>query len=87
MPELTDAVVEQLSKSFISLEVTAPAANGKLLAFLNAHADIYRQEYRGEQVVLRCNLPRHLLHHIEGPGVEVRWLAADQRATGNGDER
>jgi GTP-binding protein HflX len=74
VPELTDTVVEQLSKTFATIEVTAPAANGKLLAFLNAHADIFRQEYRGEQVVVRCNLPRHLLHHVQGEGVESKQI-------------
>jgi GTP-binding protein HflX len=25
-------------------------------------------------VVVRCHLPRHLLHHIAGPTVQVRFL-------------
>ncbi len=71
LPELTDAVVEMLSKNFIELEVKLPSSNGKLLAFLNAHADIIRQEYRDDGVLMKCNLPRHLLHHLHGDGVEV----------------
>ena len=74
VPELTDAVVVTLSKDFAAIEVIASASNGKLIAFLNAHADIFRQEYRGEQVVLRCNLPKHLLHHVEGEDVEVKGM-------------
>ncbi|MFO0937503.1 MAG: hypothetical protein U0798_13415 [Gemmataceae bacterium] len=51
--------------------MSVPAGNGKLLAFLNAHADIVRQEYRGDDVVVRCMLPRHLLHRVEGENVQV----------------
>jgi GTP-binding protein HflX len=70
--ELTDTVVELLSRNFVELEVALSNSNGKLLAFLNAHADIFRQEFREEGVLVRCNLPRHLLHHLHGEGVEVK---------------
>ena len=30
--------------------------------------------YEGDTVVLRCYIPKHLLHHIEGPDVAVRLL-------------
>lgn len=72
--DLTDAVISALSADFTPAEVTVAAANGKVLAYLNAHAEIFRQEYRGNDVVVRCHLPRHLLHHIEGPDVQVRLL-------------
>lgn len=79
---LTDAVVEMLSADFAPAEVVTAAGNGKVIAYLNAHAEIFRQEFRGGDVVIRCHLPRHLLHHIEGPGVSVRFLngAATQSA-------
>jgi len=69
LPELTDAVVEMLSVNVIGLDVTLPAANGKLFAFLNSHAEIVRQEYRGNDVFVRCYLPRPLLYHLNAPGV------------------
>lgn len=67
--ELSDAVAELLGGSMALIDVTTPAGNGRLLAYLNAHADIVRQEYRGENVFLRCHVPRHLLHRITGDGV------------------
>jgi GTP-binding protein HflX len=74
LPELTAAVVEALSADFAPAEVVTSVANGRVIAYLNAHADIFRQEYRGDDVVIRCHLARHLLHHIAGDGVKVRWL-------------
>jgi GTP-binding protein HflX len=77
LDDLRDAVVEALSADFAAAEVVTDAANGKVLAYLNAHAEIFRQEFRGNEVVLRCYLPKHLLHHIEGPGVRVTFLTGD----------
>jgi GTP-binding protein HflX len=45
-----------------------------VLSYLAAHAEIYRQDYDGDRVTIRCHLPRHLLYHIQGPDVEVRSL-------------
>ena len=74
LDQLRDAVIEALTADFIEADVYAHAANGKVLAYLSAHAEIYRQEFKDDQVELRCRIPRHLLHHIEGDGVVVRPL-------------
>jgi GTP-binding protein HflX len=74
LDELRDAVIEALSADFVDAEVVAPAANGKVLAYLGAHADIYRQQFDGDKVVIRCFIPKHLVHHIQAPEVSVRTL-------------
>jgi GTP-binding protein HflX len=74
LDSLRDAVISALSADFVDAEVIAPAANGRVLAYLGAHAEIYRQSYDGDQVVVRCFIPKHLLHHIQAPGVTVRAL-------------
>jgi len=80
--ELRDAVIEALSADFINAEITTAMANGRVLAYLAAHAEVYRQLYRDHEVVIRCHIPKHLLHHIQGPGVEVRALDGDNVANG-----
>jgi GTP-binding protein HflX len=72
--ELRDAVIEALSADFADAEIETGAGNGKVLSYLAAHAEIYRQEYSDNRVTIRCFLPKHLLHHIQGPEVEVRFL-------------
>jgi GTP-binding protein HflX len=69
--ELTSAVVEMLRADFTDAVVETDAGNGKVLAYLAAHAEIHRQEFTDNRVTVRCSLPRHLLHHIQGPGVSV----------------
>jgi GTP-binding protein HflX len=80
IPQLEDAVLEALAEEFAEAEVVTDAGNGRVLAYLNAHAEVYRQEFRDDsnEVVIRCHLPKHLLHHIAGPTVRVRFVARDK---------
>jgi GTP-binding protein HflX len=48
-----------------------------VIAYLGAHAEVYRQTYDGDRVVIRCSLPRHLLYHIQVPGVQVRFIGGN----------
>ena len=74
LDELRDAVIEALSADFADAEIDIDAGNGKVLAYLAAHAEIYRQEFHDNRVIVRCYLPRHLLHHIQEPDVQIRLL-------------
>src|SRR4029079_19008708 len=68
----TEAVVEALTADFVEAEVTADSANGKVQAYLAAHAEVYHQEFKDGQVVSRCRLPRYLVRHVTAEGGEVR---------------
>ncbi|HEX3147340.1 MAG TPA: GTPase HflX [Gemmataceae bacterium] len=70
--ELTEAVVEALTADFVEATVEASAANGKVQAYLAAHAEVYRQEFKDGQVLIRCRLPRYLVRHVRAEGAEVR---------------
>ena len=74
LDELAEAVMELLSADFADAEIHTDAANGRVLAYLASHAEIYHQHYEDNRVTIRCHLPRQLLHHIQGPGVVVRFL-------------
>jgi GTP-binding protein HflX len=74
LDELREAVIEMLSADFADAAIETGAGNGKVLSYLAAHAEIYRQEFHDNRVRIRCYLPRHLLHHIQGPDVDVRFL-------------
>jgi GTP-binding protein HflX len=74
LDDLQDAVMEMLSADFTNALVKTDAGNGRVLAYLSAHAEIYRQEFEDNRVTVYCYLPRHLLHHIQGPGVDVQFL-------------
>ncbi len=74
LDELRDAVIEALSADFADVEVEMDASNGRVHAYLAAHAEVYRQEFHDNRVKLRCYLPRHLVWHIQEPDVQIRVL-------------
>ena len=61
-----------LSADFADVRIEMAAGNGRVLAYLAAHAEIYRQEFHDERVTVSCYLPRHLVHHIQEPDVEIK---------------
>jgi GTP-binding protein HflX len=77
LDDLRDAVIEMLSADFARAAVETEAGNGRVLSYLAAHAEIYRQEFHDNRVTVHCYLPRHLFHHIMGPTVQVRFLDGD----------
>jgi len=80
---LEEAVMAALAAEFAEAEVVTDAGNGRVLAFLNANAEVYRQEFKDDtnEVVVRCHLPRHLLHHIAGPTVRVHFVERNGAAS------
>jgi GTP-binding protein HflX len=77
LDDLREAVMAALTADFADAEIETDAGNGRVLAYLGAHAEIYRQHFHDNLVTVRCHLPRHLLHHIQGPDVRVRFLDSD----------
>jgi GTPase len=73
--DLQDAVIEMLSADFANASVDVDAGNGKVLSYLAAHAEVYRQEFHdNNRVTLHCYLPRHLVRHIRVPDVTIELL-------------
>jgi GTP-binding protein HflX len=55
---LETTVVETLGRAFVEAEVETAASNGKLLAYLEAHAIQHSRVYEDSRVVVQCRLPR-----------------------------
>ncbi len=87
LDELRDAVIEMLSADFADAEVDVAAGNGKVLSYLAAHAEIYRQEFHdNNRVTLHCYLPRHLVRHIRVPDVHIRLLDEEPSVNGKKEQ-
>ena len=76
LDELQKAVAEEIGSDFSAAVVETAAGNGKVLSYLAAHAEIFKHDFDEDRVTVHCSLPRHLLHHIQGPDVTVRFLDA-----------
>ncbi len=88
LDDLCDAVIEMLSADFANAEVDVDAGNGKVLSYLAAHADVYRQAFHdNNRVTLHCFLPRHLVRHIRVPDVSIRLLDEPLNGTTDNGEK
>jgi GTPase len=88
MDDLKDAVIEMLSADFANASVDVDSGNGKVLSYLAAHAEVYRQEFHdNNRVTLHCYLPRHLVRHIRVPDVEIRLLDDEVAVNGKLDDK
>jgi GTP-binding protein HflX len=76
---LSAAVSEALSRGFLEVDVEMGLENGRMMAYLAAHGEIYSKKYRDSRVLVHCRVPRPYLAQIEDDGIVVHL-----RANGNG---
>jgi GTPase len=72
LDDLEQAVREALYERALEAEVETGVANGCVLAYLAQHAQIHRQTYDEDRVVLECRLPRRCLDFLSENGAHVR---------------
>lgn len=73
---LQDAVIEMISADFAQVTIDVDAGNGRVLAFLAAHAEIFRQEFHDNRIKMFGSMPRHLVRHIQEPDVLIEEISA-----------
>jgi GTPase len=83
LDELRDAVIEMLSADFAQVSIDVDAGNGRVLAYLAAHADIYRQEFHDNRIRMFGSMPKHLVRHIQEPDVVIAEIT--ERGKGEGE--
>ena len=87
LDELRDAVIEMLSADFAQVSIDVDAGNGRVLAYLAAHADIYRQEFHDNRIKMLGSMPRHLVRHIQEPDVVIAEVGGQRgRETGRQED-
>jgi GTPase len=72
LPELAAAVSDALSSSFRDVEVEMGVDNGRMMAYLAAHADVLSKTFDDSRVVVHCRISQHFLRRIENDGVVIR---------------
>ena len=58
LDRLARYVADKLSNGYIDAEVESGVGNGRLYAYLNAHAEVHDTEYADSRVIYRCRIPR-----------------------------
>ncbi len=85
MMELAQVVSEELSRSFIDVDVETSAANGRLFAYLARHGEILSRTYTDSRVTLHCRIPQRYLGKIDDTETVLRFRG-DNAPSANGDE-
>ena len=78
LDQLSRLVAERLGDGYVEATLETSVGNGRLLAYLAAHAEVLNQDYVDSRVTLLCRIPRRLLNTL--PMQDARLLLTD----GNG---
>jgi GTP-binding protein HflX len=74
LEKLAAAVAERLSDGYVHAEIETGAGNGRLLAYLEQHADILHREYLDSRVRMELRIPRRFAYTLDSDDVSVTLL-------------
>lgn len=72
LDHLASAVSDALSKGFLDVDIEMGVDNGRLLAYLAAHGEIFSKRYEEDLVIVHCRLPQPKLGAIRKHDVIIR---------------
>jgi len=75
--ELTVAVSRALSHGFLDLDVEMGVDNGRLMAYLAAHGEVFAKHYQNGRVTVHCRLAQRYLGAIHGEDVLIERRGED----------
>ena len=70
--QLARLVAERLADGYVEATLETSVGNGRLLAYLAAHAEVLRQDYVDSRVTLLCRIPRRLLNKLPRDDTHVQ---------------
>ena len=72
LDKLASAVSDALSKGFLDVDIEMGVDNGRLLAYLSAHGEVFSKHYEEDHVTVHCRLPQPKLGAIRKHDVVIR---------------
>jgi GTP-binding protein HflX len=72
LERLAAKVSDSLSRGFLDVDVEMGVDNGRLMAYLAAHGEVFSKQYHDTRVIIHCRIPRRFLDPIRKDGVVVR---------------
>jgi GTP-binding protein HflX len=72
LANLSAAVSDALSRGFLDVDVELSVENGRLLAYLAAHGEVFSKHYRDSRVLVHCRIPQQYLSRIHEDSVAIR---------------
>jgi GTP-binding protein HflX len=78
--QLARIVAERLGDGYVEATLETGVGNGRLRAYLAAHAEVVREDYTDSRVTLQCRIPRRYFNSLPGEDMHVHLT------NGNGAE-
>jgi GTP-binding protein HflX len=72
LTQLSAAVSDALSRSFVDVDVEFGIENGRLLAYLAAKGEVLSKHYTDSRVVVHCRIAQHHLSRLGDEAISVR---------------
>lgn len=80
LTRFSEAVSDALSRSFREVEIETDVSNGKLMAWLSAHGEVFDKTFHENRVLIHCRLPEKYLGRIEDPTAVITPCEGRHRA-------
>ncbi|QDU93671.1 GTPase HflX [Lignipirellula cremea] len=77
LERLAGQVSDALSRGFVEVEIETAIDNGKLLAYLAEHGEVFSRRFDDTHMVIHCRLPEKNLGRIDPKTVVVRPYVSD----------
>jgi GTPase len=93
LPNLAMAVSDALSRGFLDVDVELDIHNGRLLAYLAAHGEVFSKHFHESRVTVHCRIPkehlnriRHEVHSVQSHNQQAACgFAVDDNETSNSE--
>jgi GTP-binding protein HflX len=74
LERLGQIVAERLADGYVEATLETGVGNGRLLAYLAAHAEVVHEDYADSRVTLQCRIPRRYFDALPGEDAHVHLL-------------
>jgi GTP-binding protein HflX len=81
LEQLGQLVAERLADGYVEATLETGVGNGRLLAYLAAHAEVVRKDYVDSRVTLQCRISRRYLSTLPGEDTRVHLLNGNGAAS------
>jgi GTPase len=71
LANLAVAVSDALSRSFVDVDVELGVENGRLLAYLAAHGEVFSKRFCDSRVTVHCRIPQHYLDRVGADAISI----------------
>jgi GTP-binding protein HflX len=84
LDQLARSVAERLADGYVEATLETGVGNGRLRAYLAAHAEVVSEAYDDSRVTLQCRIPRRYLNTIPSEDAHVHVTNGNGAETTNG---